>query len=292
MTDRKRFTTVELQTKIMNGPDFPRSQFVPVLERDEPCDQRLILEPLPSPADSASPVSTTSSHNNIELPQNYLDLRFWYYNRPDEKEIENLAKRFRRLIIEQNIGARRIGWLGLRNVDLVRSQVDLVRSAAEKWRALTLGGPDRKPAFPTRFMNGNAPPPPTVICVSTPPASHTSHSSVSIEHAESHEALKAALGAIERSAKFAQEYESTEIAKHDPRANNPESLKEYETHHADGDVVSLADSLELMRTGAQGALLQVIQSTHPVLRVVAVVSLSVCAWYAFSSRLFSTLRVW
>lgn len=169
--------------------------------------------------------------------------------------------------------------------------MDLVRNAAQKWRALTLGGPDRKPAFLTRFMNGNASPPPTVICVSTPPASHTSHSSVSIEHAESDEALKAALGAIERSAKFAQEYESTEMVKHDLRANNLESLKEDETRHADGDAVSLADSFELMRTGAQGALLQVILSTHPVLRVLAVVSLSVYAWYAFPSRLFSTLRV-
>jgi len=30
--DRKRFTTLELQTKIMDAPNFPKNQFVPVGE--------------------------------------------------------------------------------------------------------------------------------------------------------------------------------------------------------------------------------------------------------------------
>ncbi|KAF4624049.1 hypothetical protein G7Y89_g14124 [Cudoniella acicularis] len=45
---QKRFTTLELQNKIMNeAPSFPRKQSVLVMERDDPCDQRLVLAPLP-----------------------------------------------------------------------------------------------------------------------------------------------------------------------------------------------------------------------------------------------------
>jgi hypothetical protein len=110
---QKRFSTSELQTKIMTeAPSFPRKQSVLVMERDDSCDQRLVLAPLPS---AMSGISTTLSQGFDELPQNHVDLRFWYPNRPDRKEVENLANRLKRLMKDQNIDACCVSWLGLRS---------------------------------------------------------------------------------------------------------------------------------------------------------------------------------
>jgi hypothetical protein len=110
---QKRFSTLELQTKIMTeAPEFPRKQSVLVMERDDPCDQRLVLSPLPSPMNG---LSATLSHDLDELPQNYVDLRFWYSNRPDGVEIENLANRLKRLMKAKNIDARCVSFLGLKS---------------------------------------------------------------------------------------------------------------------------------------------------------------------------------
>jgi len=106
---QKRFSTLELQTKIMNdAPFFPRKQSVLVMERDDPCDQRLVLSPLPSPTNGVA-------HDFDDLPQNYVDLRFWYHDRPDGVEIENLANRLKRLMKDKNICACCVSWLCLRS---------------------------------------------------------------------------------------------------------------------------------------------------------------------------------
>jgi len=98
----------------MKAPDFPEKQFVPLLQHDEPRDQRLVLAPLPTDS-NAIPPRIDSTPASIELPQNYLDLRFWFLNRPNEGEIENLASQLIKLMKEENISASRIGWLGLKN---------------------------------------------------------------------------------------------------------------------------------------------------------------------------------
>ncbi|KAH9219763.1 hypothetical protein DL95DRAFT_457032 [Leptodontidium sp. 2 PMI_412] len=134
LKERKRFTITELQTRIMNGaPNFPKAQFVPLLERHDPCDQRLILAPLPSGLEAESPISTPSTQT-LDLRQNYLDLRFWFATRPNEEEIRNLAMRLRRDMMDKNIGAHSIGWLALKNVDLVRSEKEVARNVAKHWR--------------------------------------------------------------------------------------------------------------------------------------------------------------
>ena len=111
--NQKRFSTLDLQTKIMTeAPFFPRKQSVLLMERDASCDQRLVLAPLPSPTNG---MSTTSAHILDEPPQNHLDLRLWYLNRPDGVEVENLANRLKRLMREQNIDACYVSWLGLKS---------------------------------------------------------------------------------------------------------------------------------------------------------------------------------
>jgi hypothetical protein len=112
--DLKSFTTQDLQARIMKAPDFPEKQFVPLLQHDEPRDQRLVLAPLPTDANAIPPRFDPTS-TSIELPQNYLDLRFWFLNRPNEGEIETLARQLIKLMKEENISASRIGWLGLKN---------------------------------------------------------------------------------------------------------------------------------------------------------------------------------
>ncbi len=97
----------------MKAPYFPKNQFVPLLQHDEPCDQRLVLAPLPTDSNTIRP-SVDPALSSDELPQNYLDLRFRFMNRPDEGEIENLASQLIKLVKEENISARRIGWLGLK----------------------------------------------------------------------------------------------------------------------------------------------------------------------------------
>jgi hypothetical protein len=130
---QKRFTTLELQNKIMTeAPSFPRKQSVLVMERDDPCDQRLVLAPLPSPTQG---ISTTSAHTLDELPQHHVDLRFWYLNRPDGLEVENLANRLKRLMKDKNIDARCVSWLGLKSHQVAHLNGD-ARPANSIWMSL------------------------------------------------------------------------------------------------------------------------------------------------------------
>lgn len=173
--DRKSFTTQKLQTMIMKAPNFPPNQFVPLLQHDEPRDQRLVLAPLSTRPSAIFPKLAISTCPGNELPQNYLDLRFWYLNRPDEEEIENLASRFRKLIKDESISASRIGWLSLKTRDRE------ARSST-KWRNDNLRNAPVEPS-----MNGTIAPPGSVLCASMPSKSHTSRPTISRHHLESHD---------------------------------------------------------------------------------------------------------
>jgi hypothetical protein len=139
--NRKSFTTQELQAMIMEAPNFPGKQFVPLLQHNEPRDQRLVLAPLATDSDTTPlnfAVSTPTSH---ELPQDYLDLRLWYLNRPDEEEIKNLASQFGKLMKEGDISATRIGWLGLKERDR-----KVASNVARRWRKnVTVGNAPVEP---------------------------------------------------------------------------------------------------------------------------------------------------
>jgi methylase of polypeptide subunit release factors len=96
--DGESFTTQELQTMIMRAPNFPEKQFVPLLQHDEPRDQRLVLAALATDSNSIPAKFAISARNGNEQPQNYLDLRFWYLNGPGEEVIKSLARQFIKLM--------------------------------------------------------------------------------------------------------------------------------------------------------------------------------------------------
>jgi len=128
--DGKPFTTHDLRARIRKAPDFPETQFVPLLQHDEPRDQRLVLAPLPTDSNTIPTKFELPTPASKKLPQNYLDLRFWFPDRPNEGDIRNLASQFIKLMKEENISARRIGWLGLKTGNL-RTTVTLRNAPVE-----------------------------------------------------------------------------------------------------------------------------------------------------------------
>jgi hypothetical protein len=102
---------------------------VPLIERNEPCDQRLVLAPIPKGNEETQ--LSLAETSEPEHPKYHLDLRLWYPNKPEEEEISSLARRLRKLMIDDGIGASRIGWLGLKNRKLAKSEK--VRQVADAW---------------------------------------------------------------------------------------------------------------------------------------------------------------
>lgn len=138
---RSRFTTLELQQKISNeAPNFPRNQFVPLLERDEPSNERLVLAPLLSANEGSDPDVTLQDNLLAPRMKNYVDLRFCYSKTLNEDEIEALAKNLRSIIVEEKIGANRIGWIRLGHVETV------TRDVVNAFRHLAQNSPSRRMA--------------------------------------------------------------------------------------------------------------------------------------------------
>ncbi|RDW91667.1 hypothetical protein BP5796_02832 [Coleophoma crateriformis] len=129
---RGTFTTHELQQKIMKeAPNFPRKQIVEIQERGQPCDQRLVLAPLPEPNSSEN--GSGVSDGRVP-PQNFIDLRVWYSIAPNEAEIRTLASIMRRIIIDRKITASNIAWVHFGN------HMDPVRKVLDKWQSLLSPG--------------------------------------------------------------------------------------------------------------------------------------------------------
>ena len=274
--DRKSFTTQKLQTMIMKAPNFPPNQFVPLLQHDEPCDQQLVLAPLSTGFSAIFPKFAISTRTGNELPQNYLDLRFWYLNRPDEEEIENLASRFRKLIKDETISASRIGWVNLKTRDREAR-------SSPRWRTVNLRNPPVELS-----MNGKVASPGGVLCASMPSNSNTSQPTISRRHLKSQDVSKANHGVTESMGISRQEHEPMGIANRDLRAIASISItREANISQYDHEPM-FAVNFEAMIYHTRGALLRRIQDTYSTLGVVTVVALalSICAWYALSLRSF------
>lgn len=151
---RSRFTTLELQQKISNeAPNFPRQQFVPLLERAEPSDQRLVLAPLPSATEGSDPDVTLQDNSLAPRIKNYVDLRFCYSKTLNEDEIGALANNLKSIIVEEKIGANRIGWIRLGHVETVTRDVvnafrHLAQNSSSRRMALTSPGLDMAVEIP------------------------------------------------------------------------------------------------------------------------------------------------
>jgi hypothetical protein len=264
--DRKSFTTQELQAMIMKAPNFPEKQFVPLLQHDEPRDQRLVLAPLITDSDTIPPNFAISTPTSNELPQDYLDLRFWYLNRPDEEEVKNLASQFVKLMKEGNISASRIGWLGLKERDR-----EVTSNVAGKWRRnVTVGNAPDEP-----YMESNIASPGSVLCSSMPSESHTSKSTGSCRHLE-----------------------PRDVSKPDHAATGSMSMSRQEGKDvgmADRDLTTNTTSCITRESNTNGAAsLRGTQNTHLALGilVVAVLALSICACYASSLKCRFFFQIW
>jgi hypothetical protein len=283
--NRPRFTTLELQTKIMNeAPFFPRDQYVPVYERDEPCDQRLVLAPLPTGSEANSPLSTPSHRTKSEVPQNYLDLRFWYSEPPDEDDIQNLADRLKRLMRDQTIRARRIGWRVLGNIELERNELELARPAVEKWMAVALGpriGRKSGPSVPP-CINGNITVPAMDTHDSRFTGSHSNQSSISETRLEPDPPAAETSGTAETNTSFAEQQA-------DPETNKAKSQKGQTASHQ-VDNINIKKDIMLLTRELGGAALRGVRSIHPpTLLLTALLSFGV--WYVFPFNIFKALRI-
>jgi len=218
--DRKSFTTQDLQTSIMKAPDFPGKQFVPLLQHDEPRDQRLVLAPLPMDANTLPPKFEIPTPASNELAQNYLDLRFWFLNRPDGGEIENLAGQFIKLMKEENISASQIGWLGLKEGNW-RKAVTLRNAPVELERKGKIGSPG------------------SVLRASGPFESQTSKSLGPGPYLESHDASRAGQSEAVSISISRQKHKTIGMADHDLTTNTASSITRRSIHLALG-VIAVA----------------------------------------------------
>jgi hypothetical protein len=167
---REKFTTHELQTQIEKAPGFPKSQHVQVLDRGDPCDQRLVLAPLPLLSGSMKS-DRTNSDIPIRQPKEYFDLRFWYLNGPDEEEVSEVANILKKLIHDEKIRANRIAWIRFGDVNHLKNIVN-------KWRRLPARksistSPDLKLDIPQLYDQSR------LQSLHTPPGSQSGNSSKS-----------------------------------------------------------------------------------------------------------------
>ncbi|KAF4630950.1 hypothetical protein G7Y89_g7179 [Cudoniella acicularis] len=176
LKSRVKFTTHELQMEIEKAPGFPKSQHVQVLDRGDPCDQRLVLAPLP-PHSSGMNSNGTNQDPPAHQPKEFFDLRFWYLKSPDNKEVAEVANIFKKLILDDKIHANRIAWIRFGDVNRLRNIVD-------KWRSLPARKSRTTPQSLTleipHFDQGHLQSPQT-------PASHSGSSSMSDNHMEKSE---------------------------------------------------------------------------------------------------------
>jgi hypothetical protein len=251
----------------MKAPDFPEKQFVPLLQHDEPRDQRLVLAPLPTDSNTISPKIEIQTPTNNELPQNYLDLRFWFLNSPDEGEIENLASQFIKLMKAENIGASRIGWLGLKKGN---------------WRnTVTLRNAPTKLEMKDKIAS-----PGSVLRASVLFESQTSKSLSPGPHLESHDVSKAGQSETVSISISTQEHQTMGMADLDLTTNTVSSITREANINQYNYEPNFTVNFKPTRRRTRVALLPGIQGFHLALGVVAVavLALSICASYALSLR--------
>jgi hypothetical protein len=169
----EKFTTLQLCDQIRSAPKLPPNQIVQIHERADPCDQRIILAPLSSPSLGAKlDDTTTATGAGTSLPKAFFDLRVWYQNDLNAKEVEDVARRLKELVLDQKISANRIAWVRYNDY------LSRIRPYADLWKRRTL-----------RKLSAREPPltleipqsfdPDHLHALLTPPASHSGNSSKS-----------------------------------------------------------------------------------------------------------------
>jgi hypothetical protein len=127
---RSPFTTQELQQKIVTAPKFPESQHPHLCEREEHCVERLVLSAIPKEGENIN--LDEFAVPNTEALDDYVDLRFCFKERPDSKDIEQLAEELKHLINRQMIKTYNVRWVGLPNLEKAREVVSQWRRSTRK----------------------------------------------------------------------------------------------------------------------------------------------------------------
>jgi len=281
--DRKSFTAQDLQIMIMKAPDFPEKQFVPLLQHDEPRDQRLVLAPLSADSNSISPEFATPTSTSNKLPQNYMDLRLWYDDPLDEKEVKKLSSLFRKLIEEGSISTRRIGWLGLQ-----KGVWEFSSSAAEKRKSDAIKNTPVEPS-----MGDNIVSPARDLCNSMSFESNMGQSAISNRPLESHDISKVGNSMIGSMDMPRQEQKAMEMADCDLGTNVERCISREANVNQSGHDPIFSMSFDCIRRLARGALQRGVQDICPALGVaaVAVFVLSIRAQYT-PLRSLSLFKSW
>jgi hypothetical protein len=278
--DGKAFTAQDLQIMIMKAPEFPGKQFVPLLQHDEPRDQRLVLAPLSTNSNSISTELAIPTPTSNKLPQNYLDLRLRYDDPLDEKEVKKLASQLRKLIEEESIGASRIGWLDL---------ISISSSAAKNWRSVAI---ENAPIEPS--MSGNIASPASNLGNSMPYESNTVQSAISRLPFESHDVSKVGNSMAGPMDMSRQEHKAMKRADCDIGSNAARSISREANVNQSGHTPIFAISFDYIGRQARGALLRRVQDIYPALGLAAVVVLvlSIHARYTPLRRSLSLFKGW
>jgi len=286
--EKNDFTTVELQMKIMSAPNFPKEQFVQIGERNEHCDQRIILSPVSTSSKSDSSVPTASREAD-DPPHNFIDLRLWFSHRPNCDEVEQLAKRLRRLQIDKILNAQRIDWRGLKNFEQDRRE-KVVRPAADKW--LSLLKPGRKSISQAAHTNDHS------SMTGEPSSSagdfgehtHTHNFSVPDTRSEHHNRQEAnTLQKIrDNNMDSLSANEGSEDGREHPLSTGPDFTQHEKDESLRHDESNTGKGLELVNIGVRGILSSTVEKAHPIFKLAAVLSLGACLWYTFPlGRLFA-----
>ncbi len=239
----------------MKAPGFPEKQFVPLLQHDEPRDQRLVLAPLLTDSNTIPPKFKILTPTSNELPQNYLDLRFWFLNRPDKGEIENLASQFTKLMKEEHISASRIGWLGLKKGD---------------WRRTVTSR-----NVPVELeMKGKIASPGSVLRASIPFESQTSKSLSPSPHLKSYDVSKAGQSETVSTSISRQEHETMGMADRNLTINTASSITREANFNQYDYEPNFTVDFKPTRHRTQVALLRGMQGIHIALGVAAVAVLA------------------
>jgi hypothetical protein len=286
---RQRFTTLELQQKISNeAPNFPRNQFVPLLERDEPCDQRLVLAPLPSPTEGSNPEATVQDYSVAQATKNYLDLRFCYSKTLNEDEIRDLAFNLKNIIVEEKIGANRIAWIRLGHVgNVTRDVVDIWRSRTQKSPSrVALASPDSDVAA-ERADSHHLQPFPNQHQRHTSSASNSARTSISDFPMGSSEAGGASSfttgSGFEIESAKQPAWDDNFGRSHQQLVSNRDINGQEGTARSPNEELSLIGNLRMIVRGTKGVANVAAQACYPTTMAATVAILSLCAssYYLF-----------
>ena len=129
------FTTLQLEQKIKQAPQFPSKTQVPCLTtRGEASLRRLKIAPLPR--EPAEPVQRPRERprQDVESIKYYVQLQLLFSSCPDETHVKDLTENLKDLVRGRNLPLRQVLWRGLFSRDTAKiDKMDLVTVVARNW---------------------------------------------------------------------------------------------------------------------------------------------------------------